>query len=171
MKLVLVTFLFLLGKRGLLSCNSVFPLSHTRYVFSSLRTSCWRVLSHWVTSVSSTSACLGGWTVCQRYGRSWALPSMWVSRTSFICKPQILPTHFILPSETSRDYWLGCDSLSLRKSVEKNSFWTLLISDCWDTENWLSSCVVKGNEMFVSLFPSAPEILDYEPISTATDMW
>lgn len=36
---------------------------------------------------------------------------------------------------------------------------------------FLCSCVVKCNETFVSLFPSAPEVLDYEPISTATDMW
>lgn len=40
-------------------------------------------------------------------------------------------------SDTSRYCWLACDSLSLRKSVEKNSFWTLLISDCWDTVAWL----------------------------------
>jgi len=70
---------------------------------------------------------------------------------------------------TSRDR-----NLSYRKSVERSNMKPCQ-QDVFDARvgvlgSWL--CLMwRGYETFVSLLPPAPEILDYEPISTATDMW
>lgn len=161
-------------------------------MFCSPRTFCWPEALLWVTSRSWTLVC-PGWSAATRSSeRSWEPRSMLVSCS--VSWNLLLTAHnkkrrYVLTYQTILD--ISRDPIcitghpkrkiptetNILQITDTKYFWQYL------TDMPLTYCVYLQIQILTSTFSgesksmltflsfSAPEILNYEPISTATDMW